>query len=241
MYSIIPLAGPDFFNPQYGIKPLFKVDGETLIKKILTSRKWIKDGEVKNENLIFVLKTSARTAECKKYLQQEFVNCKIVEISDFTSGALMSCLAATSLIKDFNAPLIFDLVDIGFKSDFSVKKTFAENAKLGAILPYFKSDNPTYSYADIDENGYVIATKEKKGWDFGKEKTTQGNASAGVYFFKNLSVFLTATIDSLENYESYHHKQNLFLCPAMNGIVKNGFKILPIEVFEIESFGLNFK
>jgi len=32
MINIIPLAGPDFFHPNYGIKPFIEVKGKPLIE-----------------------------------------------------------------------------------------------------------------------------------------------------------------------------------------------------------------
>lgn len=244
MYSIIPLAGPDFFNPRYGIKPLFEIDGQTIIKKILGSRKWIKEGEVQNKDLIFVLRDTIHTAQFEEYLRMEFQGCQIVQLSDFTKGALLSCLAATSLIKNFNCPIICDLIDINFQIDreFSIAKTFLENKDIGAILPYFKSNNLEYSYVDIDNNGYVTSTKEKSGWIFKENiKPKLGNASAGVYCFRNLSIFLNSVADSLNNYQCYQHNENLFLCPAMNGVIKNGARVFGIFVDTVESVGLRFK
>ena len=57
MKCIIPLAGPDFYRKEYGIKPLTKYNEDTLINFILNSRPWIYNKEILNEDLIFILRT----------------------------------------------------------------------------------------------------------------------------------------------------------------------------------------
>ena len=240
MYCIIPLAGPDFVHPTLGIKPLFESGNQALISEILNSRSWVKSGELKSEKMIFVLRDISEAKECEEYLRQNFNGCVIVKISDFSKGDLMTSLAALSLIKNFDEPVICDLVDINFSFQHSVSAIF-QDENIGAILPFFKSDDLAYSYAELDQNNYVSQTKEKKGWKFGKNETEFGNASAGVYFFRDVKIFLAAVIDSIENFQNYNHKENLFLCPAMNGVIKNNKKVLAVEVGDVDSVGLNFK
>ncbi len=242
MYTIIPLAGPDFINKDLGIKPLFKIGSTTLIDKIIKSRSWIKNNEIPTKNIIFTLKDIKESNECEKYLKQKYLDCKIVKISSYAKGALMSSLAASSLIKDFSSPIIVDLIDIAFdfEEELTIDKIFKDD-NIGAILPYFKSNNLSYSYADI-KNNYVLETKEKKGWIFNKDNCKkEGNASAGVYFFKNLSIFLNSVSDSLQNFKEYNNNDNLFLCPAMNGVIKQDKKVLALKVNNIDSIGLKFK
>ena len=45
MNVVVPLAGPDFVHPLYGVRPLFEVDGRPLILTALESRPWIRFGE----------------------------------------------------------------------------------------------------------------------------------------------------------------------------------------------------
>lgn len=49
------------------------------------------------------------------------------------------------------------------------------------------SDKPCYSYAKIDNEGFLIETKEKE--------VISNHAICGVYYFKNLEQFKDAVID----------------------------------------------
>lgn len=232
MYSVIPLAGPDFYSDAYGIRPLYKIDNEPLILKIIRSRAWYKQNLVESHNIIFVLRDTKGCAEVETLLKDNFKGCRIVKLSDLTIGALFSCLSACSLIKNFNSPIIFDLADIFFDSEFNIAGIFSDK-NIGAILPVFKSDNEKYSYAALNDKAEVLKTREKIVISY--------NASAGVYIFNNIKTYLSAVVDSIENFSEYSFKDSLFLCPAMNGVIKAGLKVKAEFVSNINPVSLVFK
>ncbi len=232
MYCIVPLAGPDFTNPKYGIKPLFKIDGIPLVEKALTSRHWYQNGELKNDQIIFVLREVAEAKEAEDFLKSKFPGCQFVKIADLTKGALLSSLAGASLIKDFTQPIIVDLIDMLYSSTLSPREIFQKDTQIGGILPYFKSDNEKYSYLEIIDNQVTQAVEKR---------VISDNASAGTYFFRNFPIFLSAVSDSVKFDKLYAFKNNLFLCPAFNGIVKQSLKIEAIPVQEVEEVSLFFK
>jgi len=99
------------------------------------------------------------------------------------------------------------------------------------IIPYFESEHPKYSYLEI-ENGVVKRTREKQ--------VISSHASAGTYFFRSLSVFLSAVADSLRHVEDYSVRGNLFLCPSFNGIIAADQTVLPVLVSNVRSLSLLF-
>jgi len=231
MYCIVPLAGPDFYSSLYGVKPLYEIDGEPLITKALHSRNWYRNGELKDDHMIFVLRNIVKTEKFEEYLHEKFRKSKTVKISDFTKGALLSALAATALIENFRQPIVVDLVDILYESDFSPTKVFECNDSIYGILPYFQSTHEKYSYLEL-ANDYVIRTVEKK--------VISKNASAGTYFFRDLATFLRSVEDSVMLESAYAVKSNLFLCPSFNRIIKDGKNVLAVKVREPEEISLKF-
>jgi len=221
MYSIVPLAGPDFILPNGSLKPLFKIDGISLIEKALKSRFWFQNGELETKDLIFILRDTERTPDFKAFLEKTFIDCKTLVISNITKGALLSSLAGCALIDNYNKPVCVDLVDIIYDCSSSPQELFKKNSDLSGIIPYFKSDNPKFSYLTI-ENEMVQQTVEKK--------VISNNASAGTYFFKDLPTFLRAASGSLKVNEILSYKGNMFLCPSYNPLILNGEKIVPFEV-----------
>jgi dTDP-glucose pyrophosphorylase len=220
MKCVVPLAGPDFYNESYGIKPLYDLNGIPLIEEALSSRFWINNGELLEEDLIFVLKESEHAKAFAEYLSKTFPKSKLCYISQFTKGAILSASVGVSIINDPDEPIIIDLVDILFESDFSPTEVFS-NPEVNGILPYFSSDSIKYSYLDIKDN-QVVKTAEKK--------VISNHASAGVYFFRNQEVFFRALHHSLIHAEDLAVNGILFVCPAFNGIIEQNKKVIPYFV-----------
>jgi hypothetical protein len=220
LYNIVPLAGPDLKMKDGSFRPLYKIDNQPLIIKTLKSRNWYKD----DYKFIFILREVKGIDNLKNYLRDNFKYCKIVTVSDITKGALLSCLGATSLVTDYNLPICVDLADIIYECDLEPKKIFQNNLDLYGIIPSFKSNNPKFSYLEI-QNNEIIRTKEKE--------VISNIASAGTYFFKDLSSFLEAVSWSLQNEMKISFNNNLFLCPSYNFFLTKQKRIINFEVKNI--------
>ena len=204
------------------------VAGIPLIKKALESRCWNSDDNLSSSRLIFILRTCPQLPEFEKYLSENFPNALTVELSSMTKGALCSALAGASLITDFSAPIVIDLVDILYEANFSPQAIFNSQDILG-ILPWFTSDDAVFSYLEI-ENNRVIRTVEKK--------VISSHASAGTYFFKDLGTFLNCASQSIAQAEQVSVNGNLFVCPAFSFISP---KVLPVEVTKAQPISKIFK
>jgi len=231
MKCIVPLAGPDFYDESYGIKPTFDIDGVPLIERTLGRRSWYVSGELSSEDIIFVVRDTKYTERVIKYLRSSFSHCSIVIIDRMTKGAVLSVVSGLGLIKDFNVPIVVDLVDIIFDQNVSPTVIFAENDMIGGILPYFESSSDKYSYLIIDEM-FVLKTVEKK--------VISNHASAGTYFYRNIQVLLNAFNYSFANENKHAVNNNLFLCPTFNGIIQNNFSVKAIKVNNVQEVSLLF-
>jgi dTDP-glucose pyrophosphorylase len=230
MYCIVPLAGPDCYSAQYGIRPLIEINGKPLIEEVLSKRDWFQTGELLPKNLIFVLREDFSLPKLKDYLKQTFPGCKWVVVSQMTKGALLSAAAAVSLIENFHQPIAVDLADLIFESTFSPTEAFGNDSSLCGIIPYFSSDNMKYSYLKM-KDGKVLQTAEKQ--------VISNNASAGVYFFRNFAFFLQAIAGTALQEEKYQYCGNLFLCPSFNALIPMG-KVIGIEVSILNEITLAF-
>lgn len=227
---IVPLAGPDFNTEKHGIKPLVSIDGESIIKKVLKSRSWYKS-LLSEEAITFVLRDTEGTDKAIAYLQKEFHGCHFVKLSGLSKGALLSALAGASMLNNYSQPVVVDLADIIFQGEWNPVEIFAENPFIGGIIPYFNSNNPQYSYLELSGQ-WVRQTAEKK--------VISDAASAGVYFFRDLPLFLEAAADSLRFDKLYTHNNNLFLCPAMNGIIRRNKLVKAVPVQDVVELSLFF-
>jgi hypothetical protein len=225
MISLVPLAGPDFVHPTLGIKPLMLLDGEPLLRRVITSRPWWRSGHLQPSGLIFVLRDVPETAQVIERIDDWFPGAQKVVISSLTGGALMSALAGVSLIKDFNAPLCVDLVDILYDTRELMVDRFEDNSVSG-VVPYFDSQESCYSYFDINTEGLVTRAVEKQ--------VISDHASAGTYFFRDAATYLNAVAFSLGHLEELAVRGVLFVCPAMNYIINAGQKVVPVPVERVQ-------
>jgi hypothetical protein len=231
MKAIIPLAGPDFVHPVHGIKPLWRVDGEPLIKRAITSRPWWQRGLLKPADMVFVLRRCDEAEALSHNLDEWFPGSQRVWLSGLSGGALLSVLAGTALLGTDDAPLCIDLVDLLFDSADPMVGHFA-TPNVGGVAPWFESAEPCYSYFALDDAGHVTRAVEKK--------VISSHASAGTYFFRNTTTFLEAAGHSLRNPSAVAYKGVMFVCPAMNGVIAHGQTVQAVPVTNVRSISKMF-
>ena len=225
MKCLIPIAGPDYFQDNH-CKGLLEFEDDFFLRKILYSRPWIKEVD----ELIFIMQDigSARAFE-RKYLKSWFVNPKVIYLPSFTNGAAFSSLAGAAFAyDDFDGPLIVDLADIYFETDFI---PYQNKENVGYVF-YFLNQNPIYSYLKVDIEEKIIQTREKE--------VISNRASAGVYCFPSISSFIKSLVYSIENKEYLTFKNLHYVCPLINYLIEEGIKTMPVKVskvFDIKNTG----
>ena len=91
---------------------------------------------------------------------------RVFSVLKTTRGAVETCLVAEEAIDDEDAIVVMDC-DLEFRSvgyNQLVSKALslpADEADGGALVS-FESDNPRYSYAQVDADGKVLRTAEKE-------------------------------------------------------------------------------
>jgi len=94
----------------------------------------------------------------------------------------------------------------------------------------FKSINPRYSYAKIDENNYVVETAEKI--------VISDNALTGSYYFSNKKVFEKSAKKLILDYETGKlNAKEVYLSLLYNNIIKDNGKIKLYTLDKYNSFG----
>lgn len=228
MKCIVPLAGPDLYTPEFGLRPLYPVDGEPLVSSTLRMRGWAK--ALCSSDYVFVVREVPEVGRLCSFLEENWPGSSIVRLSKLTQGALFSVLAAISQVNAEDVVMV-DLADIMF-SELSSEEISVFSDDVGAIVPVFRSSDPVYSYLR-KENGRVIEAREKV--------VISEDASAGVYVFKNASLFLRAAAHNIENWDRYAFRGALFICPMINGVVSEGFNVLTPTLEQVRPVGKVFK
>lgn len=225
MKAIIPLAGPGFVNPDGSVKCETLIEGIPLLKLALESRPWWVSGRLTSRDLIFVLRDDP---DSRRFHQEKLLLwyplCRSVFLSDYSRGAAFSVLGGCALLTDLEEPICFDLADILFDVEHDPVDYFGEEY-VGALALTFFSDNEVYSYLRRDDSGNVIEAVEKK--------VISKEASAGVYFFKSLSVYLKALANVVNLGDRYTYKDLYFICPILNGVFPQGLSVEALTVKKV--------
>lgn len=228
MKCIVPLAGPDLWTEKYGFRPLVDLDGTPLIEAALRERAWAK--QLGGDDYIFVVRDVPGLPDLVAHLRKTWPGCRVVTLSHLTGGALFSVLSAMALVAP-DEPLIVDLADILFSSDLSDPQQVLEATGHGMIVPAFTSNEACYSYLRIVD-GLVVEAREKQ--------VISENASAGVYIFRNVQVFMEAAAHSIANRQSLSFRNILFICPMVNGVVAGGHTVIAPQIEDCIPLGKIF-
>lgn len=219
MNILIPMAGRGnrFLekageNPEYaGPKPLINIMGKKMIEWSISSLPL-----TEQDNLIFLLlKEHVAKHQIDEKLKKTFGNSiKAIIVDGVTAGAVCTALLAKEFI-DNEEPLIITDSDhfIDGKTHFEEIKKHPE---IDGMIPVFYATNPKWSYAKIDENGFVKKVAEKKA--------ISNNANIGVYYFKKGSSFVKAAEKMIEKNDRVNNE--FYIAPVYNYLIGNGDKIL---------------
>jgi len=108
----------------------------------------------------------------------------IYVIDEVLNGAVLTCLKGVSLI-DNNEPVLFNDCDHIFTCrEFYDHCTNGDHESPDGALLTFTSNDPKFSFAQLDNNGNVIRTVEKEA--------ISNKAICGAYYFKNRETFESA-------------------------------------------------
>jgi len=213
VHLIMPMggAGSRFFKNGFVIpKPLIELNGKPFLYWATHS---IID-YVEVEDIIFVvLQEHINEFKIDEVIKKYFPTAKIEVIPKILNGALLTCLHGVKNINDDN-PIIFNDCDHAFISssfnEFCKKSDFED---IDGGLLSFKSNEPKYSFLEMDETGNVINTVEKK--------VVSDYAICGSYYFKNREIFEDCSNEYLKNCEY----SEFFVSGVYNVMAKRKMKI----------------
>ena len=220
---LIPMAGAGSRFEQAGYtfpKPLIDVNGEPMIKVVSENLNI-------DANFIYIVQKKHR----QKYnldtlLNLVSPNCKIVEVDGITEGAACTTLLAKELI-DNNQPLIMANSDqfIEWDSNEFMYKMNETNADGGIVT--FTSTHPKWSFAKIDENGFVTEVAEKN--------PISNIATVGVYYWKHGSDYVKYAEQMIS--KNIRINNEFYVCPVFNEAINSGKKIRTYNISKMWGLG----
>lgn len=212
MNVLIPMAGAGsrFEKAGYSFpKPLIEVNGKPMIQVVVENLNI-------DANYIFIVQKSHR----EKYnldalLKLIAPNCSIIEVDGLTEGAACTALMAKKLINN-EYPLFFANSDqfVEWDSNEFMYKMLETNIDGGIVT--FTSTHPKWSFAKIDENGYVTEVAEKN--------LISDLATVGFYYWKCGKDFVKYAESMIQ--KNIRVNNEFYVCPVFNQAILDNKKII---------------
>jgi HAD superfamily hydrolase (TIGR01509 family) len=223
MNVLIPMAGAGSRFQQAGYtfpKPLIDVQGKPMIQVVV-------DNLNIEATYIYVVQKEHRA----KYNLDTLLNlitpgCKIVEVDGITEGAACTTLLAKEYI-DNDQPLVMANSDqfVEWDSNEFMYKMIEQKVD-GGILT-FKATHPKWSFAKVDEYGYVTEVAEKN--------PISDIATVGVYYWAKGSDYVKYAEQMIS--KNIRTNNEFYTCPTFNEAIGDGKKIKTFNIDKMWGLG----
>lgn len=220
---LIPMAGAGSRFAQAGYtlpKPLIEVNGKPMIQVVCENLNM-------DANYIFIVqKSHVEKYNLKTLLRLIQPNCTIIEQDGVTEGAACTTLLASEFINN-NAPLIIANSDqfIEWDSNLFMYKMIEQNLDGGIVS--FEATHPKWSYAKLNENGYVMEVAEKN--------PISSIATVGIYYWKHGSDYVRYAEQMIARQIKTNNE--FYVCPVFNEAIQDNKLIRTFDVLKMWGLG----
>jgi len=217
MNVLIPMAGAGTRFEKAGFtfpKPLIDVNGKPMIQTVVDNL------NIEAKHIFIVQKSHYEKYNLKETLSLISPGCEIVQTEGVTEGAACTTLLARDLI-DNEQPLLIANSDqfVDWNSNEFMYSMTADTVD-GGILT-FKSTHPKWSYAKLNEFGFVSEVAEKK--------PISDTATVGVYFWKKGCDYVKYADRMIANEKRVNNE--FYVCPVFNEAINDNKKI---KIFDVQ-------
>jgi len=217
MNVLIPMAGAGSRFQQAGYtfpKPLIDVEGKPMIQVVV-------DNLNIDATFIYVVQKSHRAQyNLDTLLNLITPNCKIVEVDGLTEGAACTTLLAKEHINN-DEPLLMANSDQFVEWDSNEFMYKMNEQKVDGGILTFKATHPKWSFAKIDDYGYVTEVQEKN--------PISDIATVGVYYWAKGSDYVKYAEQMIN--KNIRTNNEFYVCPVYNEGIADGKKF---KTFNIE-------
>lgn len=216
MNVLIPMAGAGsrFAKAGYTFpKPLIEVNGKPMIQLV------VENLNIDARHIFVVQKSHYEKYNLKHLLNLISPGCKIVQVDGMTEGAACTTLLAKEFI-DNDEPLVFANSDqfLDWDSNEFMYSMEADGVD-GGILS-FTATHPKWSFAKLDEDGFVSEVAEKK--------PISDIATTGIYYWKHGSDYVKYAEQMIEKNVRFNNE--FYVCPVFNEAIGAGKKIKTFHI-----------
>jgi HAD superfamily hydrolase (TIGR01509 family) len=208
MVVLIPMAGAGsrFADAGYTFpKPLIEVKNKPMIQVVVDNL------GIKAKYVYIVQKAHYEKYNLQHLLNLITPNCEIVQVEGLTEGAACTTLLAKEFINNDKRLVIANSDQFVEWNSNEVMYSLVESSLDGGILT-FKSTHPKWSFAKVDENGFVVEVAEKK--------PISDNATVGVYYWKKGSDYVKYAEKMIE--KNIRVNNEFYVAPVFNQAIDDG-------------------
>jgi dTDP-glucose pyrophosphorylase len=217
--------GSRFANVGYkDPKPFIDVFGKPMIS-------WVINNMRIDANYTFIVKEQ----HCKEYNVETLLkcmvpDCNIIKIKDTTEGAACTVLLAEEYI-DNNRPLIIVNSDQWIEWDceeFLFNFLIKDITHSVRINTFYANGSEKWSYAEVDDDGYVIDVKEKE--------PISTHATTGVYLWRHGKEFVKYAKKMIS--ENKRTRGEFYVAPVIKEAIDDGHLVSIDSAKEFWSLGV---
>ena len=217
MNILIPMAGAGSRFEKAGYtfpKPLIEVNGKTMIQTV------IENINIDARHIFIVQKKHYEQYHLRSLLSAISPNCEIVQADGITEGAACTTLLAKDLI-DNDEPLLMANSDqfVEWDSNEFMYSMIGDSIDAGILT--FKSNHPKWSFAKLNDEGFVSEVAEKN--------PISDIATVGVYYWNRGCDYVKYAQQMID--KNIRVNNEYYICPVFNQAIEDSkkIKIFPIE------------
>ena len=211
MNVLIPMAGAGSRFAEVGYtfpKPLIEVGNKPMIQVVVDNL------NIDAHHIFIVQKEHYEKYNLETVLKLIKPNCSIVQVDGVTEGAACTTLLAKDLINN-DEPLVIANSDQFVEWNANeIMYAFSTEGIDGGILT-FQSTHPKWSYAKLNDIGFVNEIAEKK--------PISTNATVGIYYYKKGSDYVSCAEDMIN--KDIRTNNEFYVCPVYNQLIERGGKV----------------
>jgi dTDP-glucose pyrophosphorylase len=217
MNVLIPMAGAGSRFEKAGYtfpKPLIDVQGKPMIQFVVDNI------NVDSRHIFIVQKSHYEKYNLENTLKAIVKNCEIIQVDGITEGAACTTLLAKELINN-DEPLLMANSDqfVEWDSNKFMYSMIGDTIDAGILT--FESTHPKWSYAKLDDSGFVSEVAEKN--------PISNLATVGIYYWNKGSDYVKYAEQMIK--KDIRVNNEFYVCPVFNEAIADNKKI---KVFNID-------
>lgn len=220
---LIPMAGAGqrFKNEGFKLpKPLIDVNGKPMIQRVIENLNI-------DANYVFVVqKEHYENFNLGTMLSLMVPNCKIIQTEGLTEGAACTTLLAKEYINNDDHLLIANSDQWVDWDSCDFMYNMIANELDGGILS-FRDSNPKWSFAKIDNSGYVTQVAEKN--------PISDISTVGIYYFNRGKEYVSCAEEMIERKLKVFNEY--YVCPVYNIMIERNKKIKTFDCKKMYGLG----